>query len=366
MKAIRTKKLVMERQLFITAIAMIHLLVGLGQARSATYDLDLYAYNDSRWFDLWAQAFFELGSTWEVRDTQSGEVIEIQSPMRDGSFSLEEEGVVPAEIDLFDPFDFAPSTYYEVGTTSPGFGDVFINENDFSSSYSIAYNDSGITGVGVEVASVTGLSIDFDADVANDDTIFGVGYVSTASNVTGSVTLVDGEVGAINVTADVNFLYDTSTSTTANVGFLEYNGVLTFIGNTWGLAVDDNGNNALGSYRLAWDVHGEVADLAVVPEEAGSDFNNDMVINGADFLVWARNHGSMGVNQTQGDANEDTNVDSLDLAILQSQYGQVVSVLASTKVPEPMAFCLLVWSLPTLAHIRQRQSRLKLSTSRAT
>ncbi|RIK82204.1 MAG: hypothetical protein DCC67_07470 [Planctomycetota bacterium] len=52
-----------------------------------------------------------------------------------------------------------------------------------------------------------------------------------------------------------------------------------------------------------------------------ADFEPDGDADGADFLIWQRNNGAIGVNRLSGDASSDGNVDAADLDIWKAAYG---------------------------------------------
>lgn len=88
-------------------------------------------------------------------------------------------------------------------------------------------------------------------------------------------------------------------------------------------------------------------DVEYVGSIADADFDNDLDVDGSDFLVWQRGSGTTGTaTNTQGDANGDMNVDALDLAAWQAGYGAGGGALsASIAVPEPSTATLLVLSV---------------------
>jgi autotransporter-associated beta strand protein len=74
-----------------------------------------------------------------------------------------------------------------------------------------------------------------------------------------------------------------------------------------------------------------------------ADFDFDGDIDGADFLAWQRNVGTVG---PMGDANADGAVNALDLNVLKAQFGQPApSLPASQPVPEPAAVLMCVAAL---------------------
>ncbi|BBO32778.1 dockerin type I domain-containing protein [Lacipirellula parvula] len=76
-----------------------------------------------------------------------------------------------------------------------------------------------------------------------------------------------------------------------------------------------------------------------VAAPADSDFNDDGIVNGADFLIWQRNFGGAGT-PTTGDANSDGIVDAGDLSLWKSHFGGAPSLQVATVVPEPACLFL--------------------------
>lgn len=104
--------------------------------------------------------------------------------------------------------------------------------------------------------------------------------------------------------------------------------------------------------------------------EATADFNSSSFVDGRDFLIWQRNFGLAGqTNNSNGDANRDGVVNSLDLAAWQLQYGggsiplaednsdfiqpfgfQIDKVVpaAIASIPEPSSLILTLLALSSL------------------
>lgn len=86
------------------------------------------------------------------------------------------------------------------------------------------------------------------------------------------------------------------------------------------------------------DVDG--VDLAIWESQYGTnpvsaDFDMNGIVDGEDFLVWQRGYGTLAPNATRavGDADNDLGVDSLDLAVWESQYGTSPALLAAAATP---------------------------------
>lgn len=102
------------------------------------------------------------------------------------------------------------------------------------------------------------------------------------------------------------------------------------------------------------------AGMITLPEPpmGDADFDGDDDIDGADFLILQRNMGALGTGTpATGDANNDTNVDAVDLGIFKAKFGTtpVASPVAS-PVPEPASWALAALALAgALAAAKRRQ-----------
>ena len=81
-------------------------------------------------------------------------------------------------------------------------------------------------------------------------------------------------------------------------------------------------------------------DIALAATE-NADFNNDDVVDGADFLLWQRNFGGAG-GLPQGDADGNGQINAADLTIWKAQFGTSPTVAATSAVPEPASWILAV------------------------
>lgn len=103
--------------------------------------------------------------------------------------------------------------------------------------------------------------------------------------------------------------------------------------------------NGTGNARFDYD---QVTGLA--PTDA--DFDDDLDVDGADFLIWQRNLGSTTPN-TPGDADGSGAVDAADLAIWQGKFGAAPSPAA---VPEPAGGLIMLMAGAMIA-ARRRATR---------
>ena len=87
--------------------------------------------------------------------------------------------------------------------------------------------------------------------------------------------------------------------------------------------------------------------------EASADFDGNLVVDGADFLIWQRNFG-VGTTPAQGDANGDNAVNGEDLAIWRETFGQSAATAVAGAVPEPSTLGLACLAAGAL--LRRRKS----------
>ncbi|MEM1355949.1 MAG: PEP-CTERM sorting domain-containing protein [Planctomycetota bacterium] len=239
----------MKKQVFTIGLLAAAPLAGLAQAD--TFQLDVTADGDSRFFDMFSAAFAQIDKG------HSG------VPKNDGYFSVAAEtntlisGFTQLNIGNEAAFDaFSPTNFSEFGGV-----DLFPTETDFSGLGTIEY-DAG-TG------NITDFSMDvypFVTDDFSQLSSFTGAYTTTISNEAGTVTLVSGGVESINLTADVIFTYG---------GIVSYNGVVSINGDEFDLFVDEEplvpnpvDSSQFFPFRLAWDIEGQVNNLVPEPGSA--------------------------------------------------------------------------------------------------
>jgi len=125
--------------------------------------------------------------------------------------------------------------------------------------------------------------------------------------------------------SDLTLIGDTAgiTGSTESSGILDISNLLGFNPGSILLTSNQGGNDSL--------------TVLIHPQNA--DFDGDDDRDGVDFLTWQRNFG-IGTLQTQGDAENDGDVDRFDLEVWESQYGSPPPLSTATAVPEPSAMVL--------------------------
>lgn len=93
-----------------------------------------------------------------------------------------------------------------------------------------------------------------------------------------------------------------------------------------------------------------------LPSTNNSDFNNDGLVNGTDFLIWQRGNGLTGqTSKANGDANGDGLVNGVDLGIWKSRFGLAPGVPVAGAIPEPAGLALAGLGIAALATARRRK-----------
>jgi hypothetical protein len=117
----------------------------------------------------------------------------------------------------------------------------------------------------------------------------------------------------------------------------------------------------LGERKLLTPLdYAALADIGwqVPPELLGlpADFNGDVIVDGADFLIWQRGYGGFG--GTPGDANGDLFVDDFDGWIVRNYLGSqgvVPEGLAAVPEPTAAALALVAGALTCVSRLRYRR-----------
>ncbi|MEM7467040.1 MAG: hypothetical protein AAF387_09165, partial [Pseudomonadota bacterium] len=156
------------------------------QAPAASFNLDLTADGTSTWSTVFSDTFWEI-----TRPFNGGQVL-------DGAF-------------LFGDIPSTPQVE-QFGDQIGGGLDVFPNETNFANFGTIEFADGIANGV-TAITGVSGITAGLTANVVVDnatDAGLGAPHTSSTSNEAGTVTLVNGQVAAINLTLDVALFSDQS------------------------------------------------------------------------------------------------------------------------------------------------------------
>lgn len=133
----------------------------------------------------------------------------------------------------------------------------------------------------------------------------------------------------------------------------------------WGDFISTNLGGSLWFDNLQFEVFANAG--AVTPNTnpnptlsegvASADFNDNGIVDGADFLAWQRGFGkTTGALLTNGDADNDGDVDANDLTVWKNQFGTPGAAPAVASIPEPATLALAaVTSLCVGAVCRRRR-----------
>jgi hypothetical protein len=89
-----------------------------------------------------------------------------------------------------------------------------------------------------------------------------------------------------------------------------------------------------------------------VPTTSDADFNNDGIVNGADFLIWQRGFG-VGSSHNAGDADGSGTVNAADLAWWKSTFGTSAGMASFAAVPEASSIVLFGAALLGFGAVRR-------------
>jgi hypothetical protein len=137
--------------------------------------------------------------------------------------------------------------------------------------------------------------------------------------------------------------YDTFAGTSTN-----YNG-------NWGNFIQLNEDGILQNVFLSDRTKGLIV-VDVSDAASTGDFNDDDVVDGADFLAWQRNVGvTSNATLAMGDGTRDKKVNFRDLDVWKFQWGESGAHHAVTAVPEPAT--TLLATIGMLALVGRRAFR---------
>ena len=140
--------------------------------------------------------------------------------------------------------------------------------------------------------------------------------------------------------------YRQGDTVSAILGSTQYNWTISYTGDiTW----DDPEISDVGAVSGTGGT--DVVLVGLSSQTVDADFDDDLDVDGNDFLIWQRGLG-VGTTNAQGNADGDTDVDGADLAIWRTQT--VAAVGAIGVVPEPAGCVLLGIAAAWLVGKRRR------------
>ena len=216
------------------AALLASLLLGVGlpspSPAEVAFDLELTASPSGKWVDFFSDVFAQVDG----------------GPSYIGG---------PGESDGFYQYSLLPA-YVTLG----GGTDVFPLGADFGLAGQVYVDANSITGDGTESAPITDIEIDFAQFIADNDNIINSGYSSEFSGVTGTATIVDGDVTNVNLNSTVVFTYN---ATGFGLGLLPFTGTFDIVNNNWDLYCDCPETYSAGSGTIAyrWDVTGSATPV---------------------------------------------------------------------------------------------------------
>jgi len=125
------------------------------------------------------------------------------------------------------------------------------------------------------------------------------------------------------------------------------------------------GLNDAGQIVFVYGLENDEFGIAVATPVLAGDYNQNGVVDGADFLLWQQQFGQTGPGLA-ADGNSDGTVNGLDLAIWEANFGTAApSPLATaTAIPEPSTLWLLLIGAGSAWRLYLRQGQACLAEQR--
>lgn len=202
----------------------------------------------------------------------------------------------------------------------------------------LEYDDSLLTGAGLETAAITafGEDADYAVDIGGDDLVSeSLGPYSTSvdqSSVDGLVRFYDGVLVGIELEANVVF----DVPLPIFPGNIVFEGAVRFDDHRFSLVVGPDAP-MVNTFDYVWDIHGFVNQ--VLP----GDYDNNGTVEGADYQLWRSEYGNTVEPFTASDGNDDGAIDAADYTVWRDNLGLTSSepLAAASTTPEPVSAWLL-------------------------
>lgn len=310
----------------------------LASANAAELAVSGTADGETRWFEMFSDAFVQLGRGEPQLENPSNSVHRFYPVL--GGFPSSQELLD------FDPTTFEPTNWNSLGSQV----EAFTHDENFVLG-GVTYDAGPLTGMGVETAAITGYQVDMAPNIGNSFAVNNRVYLTTINEVSGALTFDGGDLVGIDLTAEIMFSLDYRDF---GADVLTFTGEFSIADGQFKLYVDQAYPvPAMAPMRYIWDSTGVI-------DETWSDATGDGVIDGADFLAWQRGLGKTGAGVTilDGDFNADGVVDDADLKIWQHQYGiarEPATLPPVAAVPEAASFMLSLPAILAASVLRRRR-----------
>lgn len=235
----------------------------------------------------------------------------------------------------------------DLNQTYNGSFDYFPNENAMRFG-ELTYDDSTLsTGSGATAITGLTLGIEFDPFDSNYRNGSWLSFSTDLQTYSGSVTVTNGTVTGIDLTADYGMVGSFG-------GTPVYaNGVFRVSGDQFEVLASGAGT-PYPQYdpSVEWNWTGMILAVGDAPAD-DADFNGDGVVNLADYTVWRDHLGATGITPySLGDANGDGEVSTADYQVWKSQFGGSPSTRLSpsiSSVPEPANIVVAAFAATAIA-----------------
>lgn len=222
----------------------------------------------------------------------------------------------------------------------------------------LTYDDASLVA-GSGSAVITGLTLGIERDPLDAGYVNGswLSFTTDLQSYAGSVTVINGAVTGINLTASYKSIgYFAGTPADGN-------GAFSISGSTFQVTATAY-SPYFGNYdpQMAWDWSGVISSVVEPPPlSLAADFDDNDYVDAADLALWQSGMGMpSGATKGQGDADGNGSVDGADFLVWQREFGlgtPPVSVAAT--VPEPAAAALMAIAAAGVAHLRRFQQNRK-------